>query len=99
MKMLYSQALCIASGPADCNIRSGCDTANIMYTSSDLSRQTTKMYEEQGPDDMKSEYPSCIEECFASSLEGAYFKRELQRARDDNRAGLPPPDDPSVPPK
>jgi hypothetical protein len=53
------------------------------------------MYEEQGPDDMKSEYPSCIEECFHSSLEGSYFKRELQRARDDKRIGLPLPYDPS----
>jgi hypothetical protein len=57
----------------------------------------TKMYEEQGPDDMKSEFPSCIEECFHSSLEGSYFKRELQRARDDKRIGLPMPYDPSRP--
>jgi len=56
-----------------------------------------KMHEEQGPDDMKSEYPSCIEECFASSLEGSYFKRELQKARDDKRVGLPLPYDPSRP--
>ena len=55
------------------------------------------MYEEQGPDDMKSEYPSCIEECFHSSLEGSYFKRELQKARDEKRIGLPMPYDPSRP--
>jgi hypothetical protein len=30
MKMVYSQALRIASGPADYNIRSACDTANII---------------------------------------------------------------------
>jgi hypothetical protein len=40
----------------------------------------TKMFAEQhGPDDMKSEYPSCIEECFHNSLQGSYFKRELRR--------------------
>jgi hypothetical protein len=56
-----------------------------------------KMFEEQGPDDMKSEYPSCIEECFYSSLEGSHFKRELAKARDDKRIGLPLPHDPSRP--
>jgi hypothetical protein len=49
------------------------------------------MHEEQGPDDMKSEYPACIEECFYSSLEGSYFKREMTKARDEKRAGLPLP--------
>ena len=53
------------------------------------------MHEEQGPDDMKSEFPSHIEECFYSSLEGAYFKRELTKARDEKRIGLPVPYDPS----
>jgi hypothetical protein len=53
------------------------------------------MFEEQGPDDMKSEFPSHIEECFYSSLEGAYFKREMTKARDDKRIGLPVPYDPS----
>ena len=52
------------------------------------------MYEEQGPDDMKSEFPSRIDECFYSSLEGAYFKREMTKARDDKRIGLPVPYDP-----
>jgi hypothetical protein len=46
---------------------------------------------------MKSEYPSCIEECFYASLEGSYFKREMSRARDDKRIGLPLPYDPSRP--
>lgn len=54
-----------------------------------------KMFEEHGPDDMKSEYPSCIEECFHSSLEGSYFKRELSKAREEKRIGLPLPHDPS----
>jgi hypothetical protein len=53
------------------------------------------MYEEQGPDDMKSEYPSCIEECFYSSLEGSCFKREMTKARDEKCIGLPVPYDPS----
>jgi hypothetical protein len=55
------------------------------------------MFEEQGPDDMKSEFPSCIEECFYSSLEGSYFKAELSKARDEKRIGLPLPYDPSRP--
>lgn len=50
-----------------------------------------QMFEEQGPDDMKSEYyPSCIER-------GTYFKREMTKARDDKRIGLPLPYDPSRP--
>jgi hypothetical protein len=53
------------------------------------------MFEEQGPDDMKSEFPSCIEECFCSSLEGSYFKAELSKARDEKRIGLPLPYDPT----
>ena len=44
---------------------------------------------------MKSEYPSCSEECFYSSLEGSSFKREL--TRDEKRIGLPLPFDPSRP--
>ena len=56
-----------------------------------------KMLEEQGPDDMKSEYPSHIDECFFNSLKGTYFKTELNRARADKRIGLPLPFDPSRP--
>jgi hypothetical protein len=44
---------------------------------------------------MKSEYPSCSEECFYSSLEGSYFKREMTKARDEKRIGLPVPYDPT----
>jgi hypothetical protein len=40
---------------------------------------------------MKSEYPSCLEECFYSSLERSYFKREMTKARDEKRIGLPMP--------
>jgi len=39
--------------------------------------------------------PSCIEECFYSSLEGSYFKREMTKVRDEKRIGLPLPYDPS----
>lgn len=56
-----------------------------------------KQFDEQGPDDMKSEFPSCIDECFYSSLEGSYFKREMTKARDEKRIGLPLPYDPSRP--
>jgi hypothetical protein len=54
-----------------------------------------KMYEEQGPDDMKSEYPSHIGECFFNSLKGTFFKTELNRARADKRIGERLPFDPS----
>ena len=45
---------------------------------------------------MKSGYPSRIEERFYSSLEGSYFKREMTKARDEKRIGLPLPYDPSM---
>lgn len=48
-----------------------------------------------GPDDIKSEYPSTPEECFFTSLEGAYFKRELSKARTDGRIGQRIMHDPS----
>jgi hypothetical protein len=54
-----------------------------------------KKYEELGPDDMKSENPSLIEECFFNSLQGAFFKKELARARLDRRIGQPLPYDPT----
>lgn len=50
-----------------------------------------------GPDDMKSEYPTVMEECFFNSLEGAYFKRQLSQARIDKRIGYPVPYDPTRP--
>jgi hypothetical protein len=56
-----------------------------------------KMFAEHGPDDMKSEYPSCMDECFHNSLKGSYFKSELTKARIDKRIGLPMPYDPSRP--
>lgn len=43
-----------------------------------------------GPDDVLKEYPSTIEECFKSSVEGAYFKREMMRMRTDGRIGQMP---------
>jgi len=56
-----------------------------------------KKLEELGPDDVKSEFPSIMEECFFNSLEGAYFKREMSRARNDKRIGLSIPFDPTRP--
>lgn len=38
-----------------------------------------------GPDNMLREYPSIPEEAFKSSIEGAYFKRQMSRARIDGR--------------
>lgn len=48
-----------------------------------------------GADDIKSEYPSTIEECFQTSIKGAFFKRELTKARVDGRIGLALPHDPT----
>jgi hypothetical protein len=51
-----------------------------------------------GPDSMmKAEHPSTPDECFFASLEGAYFKTEMNLARRDKRIGLPVPHDPTRP--
>lgn len=54
-----------------------------------------KTYADLGPDDMKSEFPSVSEETFYNSLQGAFWKRELSRARDDGRIGQLVPFDPT----
>lgn len=56
-----------------------------------------KQLEELGPDDMKSEYPSVMEEAFFNSLEGAYFKKQMGQARNDKRIGQAVPYDPTRP--
>lgn len=38
-----------------------------------------------GPDSMYREYPSTAEEAFKSSIEGAYFKRQMTKMRTDGR--------------
>ena len=48
-----------------------------------------KTLEFLGPDDMKSEQPSTPAECFFASLEGAYWKNEMNQARRDKRIGSP----------
>jgi hypothetical protein len=53
--------------------------------------------DELGPDEIKSEYPSIMEECFFNSLEGAYFKRQMSQARQEKRIGYPVPYDPTRP--
>lgn len=40
-----------------------------------------------GPDEMFREYPSVPDEPFYVSLEGAYFKRQMSKARSDGRIG------------
>lgn len=50
---------------------------------------------ELGPDDCRQEYPTTLKECFFNSLEGAYFKAEMSRARADKRIGDPVPHDPT----
>jgi hypothetical protein len=46
---------------------------------------------------MKSEHPSTPEETFFASLEGAYFKDEMNQARRDRRIGHPIPYDNTMP--
>ncbi len=45
-----------------------------------------------GPDDMLREYPSTADESFKSSIEGAFFKREMTKMRSDGRIGPMPHD-------
>jgi hypothetical protein len=40
-----------------------------------------------GPDNMWREYPSTAEEAFKISLEGAYFRAQMTKAREDRRIG------------
>jgi hypothetical protein len=54
-----------------------------------------KKYEELGPDDIKEEAPSTVDELFFTSLEGAFWRDEISRARRDKRIGFPVPYDPS----
>ena len=46
--------------------------------------------QEIGPDDIKQEFPAHPDEAFFASIEGAYFKREMTKARLDNRIGQVP---------
>jgi hypothetical protein len=54
-----------------------------------------KQYTALGPDDIKQEFPSSADELFYSSLEGAYWRRELTKARLDGRIGGLVPHDPT----
>jgi hypothetical protein len=45
-----------------------------------------------GPDDMGREFPSYLDEAFAASVEGAYFKTQMTKARETKRIGLVPLD-------
>lgn len=56
-----------------------------------------KQLETLGPDDIRSEEPSTADECFYASLEGAYFKEEMNAARREKRIGYPVPYDSSRP--
>ena len=54
-----------------------------------------KQYADLGPDDVKAEMPTVREEAFYNSLVGAFWKRELSRAREDGRIGQMVPFDPT----
>lgn len=54
-----------------------------------------KKHADLGPDDVKSEHPTSPEELFFNAIEGAYFKRELSKARIEKRIGQPVPFDPT----
>lgn len=45
-----------------------------------------------GPDDMGREYPSFLDEAFASSVLGAYFKPQMTKLREAKRIGTVPVD-------
>jgi len=45
-----------------------------------------------GPDSMLKEYPSYPEEAFKVSIEGAYFKTQMTKAREERRIGKVPVD-------
>lgn len=61
-----------------------------------LSRERRAWYvakaKQIGPDDMLREYPSHVDEAFKSAIVGAYFKREMMRARMQGRIGKVPID-------
>lgn len=54
-----------------------------------------KKLDELGPDDMKQEFPSIPEELFFSAIQGAYWRRELTKARAEGRIGGMVPHDPT----
>lgn len=54
-----------------------------------------KKFEELGPDDIKQEFPSIPEELFFASLQGAYWRREMTKARQEKRVGFAVPHDPT----
>lgn len=54
-----------------------------------------QQYYELGPDDCRQEYPTTFQECFYNSLEGAFFKAEMSKARAEERIGKPVPHDPT----
>lgn len=54
-----------------------------------------KKLEELGPDDIKQEFPSVPDELFYSAIQGAYWRRELTKARAEGRVGGLVPHDPS----
>jgi hypothetical protein len=64
----------------------------VPLTAGQRAWYTAKRYQ-IGPDSMFREYPSFPEEAFKSSIEGAYFKRQMTRARVDGRIGQVPYDD------
>lgn len=54
-----------------------------------------KKREELGPDDCKQEFPSTPDELFYVSLEGAFWREAISRARAEKRIGFPVPFDPT----
>jgi hypothetical protein len=62
-----------------------CDRAQIAWYQA--------MFRRLGWDGMYHEYPSVPEEAFKASLEGAYFRRQMTKMRQDGRIGDVPYDD------
>jgi len=64
-----------------------------------LTRQQRAWYvkkAEQQQDDMKREFPTTPEEAFEASIEGAYFSKQMAKARQEGRISRLPVEDRSV---
>lgn len=54
-----------------------------------------QQYYDYGAPECREEFPSTFAECFYNSLEGAFFKAEMAKARTDGRIGQIVPHDPT----
>lgn len=67
---------------------------NVVLDADQMAFYTQKRFD-LGPDDCFEEFPSVIEECFFNSILGAYWGKEINKARAEKRIGFPVPHDPT----